>query len=169
MKRLLYIILIIFTLKASAQSTDVATATTSVSPKLDFSGTFLINKSKTDFGKAPSYVIPVAFSIVQTGDTIIISRMYVASPGGQNVLTDTLSTGRTSKIKSGMVDYTSVLYWNKDKNQFTINRQVSLGNDKVVGTIAETCALEENGKTLVLDKSVQGGVHYNIKGYYDKQ
>lgn len=155
------ILLFLFSFSAMQAQT---TQTTRAAVAANFSGTFLLNRSKTDFGKLSANLLPVGFNILQVGDSVFITRLWMGSPAVQ---TDTLTVTKSSKIKFGAFDYVSLLSWSQDKSQFTVKRDVFIGKGMQVGKAIEVSYLEENGKTLVFDKTMQGS--YNIKGIYDKQ
>jgi hypothetical protein len=136
--------------------------------KINYSGNWLINKSKTDFEKsrAAEWVVPRTLKIEQAPDKLTLTRINVnAQLEEQPAIVETLSFDDTPfQRKSGdATTVTTSLIWTSDES-FTLTR-------KGVSTASEIWILEDGGKTLAVDRSVEqaDGGKYKIKCYYDKQ
>jgi hypothetical protein len=138
------------------------------SQKTDYSGNWMINKSKTDFEKsrAAEWVVPSILKIEQASDKLILTRISVnAQSEEQPAIVETLSFyGTPFQRKSGdATTVTTSLKWTSDES-FTLK-------SKGVSTASEIWTLENGGKTLVVDRSVEQADEgkYTIRCYYDKQ
>jgi hypothetical protein len=155
MKKLMFLVLLCSSVTAFAQ-------------KINFSGSWLINKTRTDFigSRAAEWVVPKTLKIDQQADKLILIRMSIDNqlqdlpPVSETLAFDGTAFQRTQA--SGLAVTTS-LHW-LDNTSFTLTR-------KGTNETEETWTLEDNGKTLVVDRNVEqaDGSKYEIKCYYDKQ
>ena len=162
MKKLLTVLLICSGMATMAQKTD-------------FSGNYLINKSKTSFDDKPEWVLPKSLRITQATKSTIISRVRLNEQLQERpALADTVSfDGKPSKmppVQGTDTKQTIALKWINDK-MFEVNIQVITADGKPDGSIVETWTKEDSGKTLVVKRDVElgSGFKYTIKGVYDKQ
>lgn len=152
MRKLIFILLLFISFHAFAQ-------------KKNFSGTWLLNKVKTDLEKAPEWVIPKTIKIDQQADKLILIRTSLdASLNEQAPVQETLSFDGTPFIRnagSGSV-ITTAIHWTDDQT-FTLNRKGS-------NTANETWSLLNEGKVLSIVRTVEqeDGLKYTLKCYYDK-
>ncbi len=135
--------------------------------RTDFSGMWILDKSRTQFGDAPEYVLPRYYKVDQQSSKIILSITTVDQQSkDEPTVVDSLGFDGVPferKSTSGLI--ASSLKWNNDRS-FTLTKKSQKVN------ITETWTEEDNGKTLVCDRSVEqtgNGFKYNIKGYYTKQ
>jgi hypothetical protein len=139
----------------------LSSSITAFAQKANFSGNWLINKSKVDFGEAPEWILPRSFKIVQTADRLFISRILLKGDlTEQAPINDTLSfDGSAFKNPLEAVS----IHWLNDQS-FTLNRKSN-------SEVNETWTLEDGGKTLVINRDVKqsNGMQYQIKSVYDKQ
>lgn len=162
-KNILHISLII--LLAFATNTLFAQST-------NFSGKWQINKTKTDFGQAPEWVLPKIYAVSNGKSAFIISRVTLDAQLNEHPSTETLTfDGKEalSTLYNGS-KRTSSLKWSADQQSFTITAS-SVMNTNPGPKISDTWSLSDNGKTLVIDRTVvnpDGGT-YSLKAYYDKQ
>jgi hypothetical protein len=154
MKKILLILLLLSPVLAFAQKTN-------------FSGTWQINKDKTDFAgaRAAEWVVPKTIKTDQQNDKLVLTRISVdrdmqEQPG---IVESLPFDGAPFQRTSGDSKIYTTLHWIND-NSFTLNRKGTL-------TATENWTLEDEGKTLVIDRSVEqaDGGSYKLKCYYDKQ
>lgn len=137
-----------------------------------FNGNWTINKIKTDFGQAPETVLPKSFKVEQVGSKIAITRSTLNATGQESLYTESFSADEaTSKIvtPSGSKRIASIK-WTTDHSGFALtSTAVSSNGDPGLKT-AEQWSLANNGKALIVDRSVTqpDGLKYEIKAYYDR-
>ena len=154
MKKLLIMLLICSSITAFAQKTN-------------FTGKWLINKSKIDFGQAPEWIVPKSIQIEQGTDKITVTKTNLNPelkdlvPVTDRLTFDSKPFERTTA--AGLL-VTSSLKWLNDSS-FTI----SLKTTKQQAT--ETWNLEDSGKTLTINREVEqtDGLKYTVRCFYDKQ
>jgi hypothetical protein len=135
--------------------------------KADFSGSYVINKSKVDFGGAPEWVLPKTLKVFQSSEKIVVITTLLDDDLKEMApVSDTLGIdgkGFDRKGSSGS-QITSSVKWINDQS---LQINVQSGKRHVV----ETWTLEDNGKSLSENREVEqaNGVKYNMKAYYDKQ
>ncbi|HVW15806.1 MAG TPA: hypothetical protein VHB54_18390 [Mucilaginibacter sp.] len=140
--------------------------------KPNFTGTFTLDKAKTDFDDLPEYVLPISFKIVQSGNNLTITRTTVTDQGVERNFTETIILGGDS-VKSvipGGLHRTSIAAWNNDQMTFTIKSD-SRSADHTAGLkLTEVWSLTDEGNTLEVDRDVlqaDGGA-YQLKAFYEK-
>jgi hypothetical protein len=133
--------------------------------KTNYSGTWQIDKSKTQFGDAPEWVIPKIIKIDQQTNKLVLGRVSLDEKlQEQAPITDTLSfDDKPFQRKDSITTVVTTLNWT-DNNSFTIKRN---GHN----IAKESWSLEDDGNSLVIDRKVEqpDGFKYNIKCYYKKQ
>src|ERR1700733_11884929 len=90
--------------------------------KTDFSGNWLINKDKTNFGSAPEWIVPKSIKTDQQAGKIVIAKVSLnAQSEEQPAVVSTLAFDGTpfSRIQTNGPDVISTLHWLDDKS-FTI-------------------------------------------------
>ncbi len=135
--------------------------------KTDFSGSWLINKSKSDFGDAPEWVLPKVLKVIQSSDKIIIITTQLNEDlREKDPVADTLGFDGKGfdRISSTGNQITSNVKWINDQS---LQIDVRSGKRHVV----ETWTLQDKGKTLVENREVEqaNGLTYTLKACYDKQ
>jgi hypothetical protein len=150
----------------------ISLANLAMAQKVNFSGSYWINKQKTEFGQAPQSVLPVKLEIKQEKAQITIKRTTVNDQQQESGYTETLSfTGADNEVKlpSGSTRKAS-LKWQDDQH-FILKSQAVTSDSNPGLAATENWSLTDNGKTLVIDRSVQqpNGLNYTIKAYYDSQ
>ncbi len=138
----------------------------SFSQKINFAGNWVINKSKTDFGNAPEFVLEKTIKVEQRNDKMDIARIRLdhqlneLPPMIQTLAFD--GTSFTGPQPTGP-DVTSEMHWQNDQSLII--------NLKGASTAVETWTLDDGGKTLIINRSVQqsNGMKYSIKAVFDKQ
>jgi len=134
--------------------------------KTNFSGTWEINKDKTNFAEARAavWVVPRQIKIDQQSAQLTLTRVSTDNQlQDQPAITEVLAfNGKPFERTYGDTKVTTILNW-KDDQAISIQR-------KGASTAKETWTLEDNGKSLVIDRDVetlQG--NYHVKCYYDKK
>jgi len=134
--------------------------------KTNFSGNWVINKSKIEFGQAPEWVLPKSLKVEQQSERIVVSRTNIDQQlAEQSPIVDTLSFNGNpfQRAQSSGPIVTSTMHWLNDQS-LTLTRKGS-------STTIETWTLDDSGKTLVVNRSVEqsDGLKYTLKAFYDKQ
>ncbi|WP_259070360.1 hypothetical protein HDF24_14540 [Mucilaginibacter sp. X4EP1] len=140
--------------------------------KFDYTGTYAVNKSKIDFGKAPDWILPSRFKVTQEGKKLIIVRTIVNETGIETDRAYTFEDDKPFEYNStnGQKNI-STLLWNADKASFIISLQSTTADGKPGQNYTETWSLTDGGNTLFINRDVEqaNGLKYNIKAYYDKK
>jgi hypothetical protein len=143
--------------------------------KTNFTGTWVINLSKSDFGESPLYTAPKQLKIVQDYDNIEIERVVITASGLDSTMHEKVSlNGKPFEMITA--DQRTRVYkinWSKDE-QILIEEYSSSysGNaSDVEYNTTEKWALTPDGLGLILDKQVKvaNGYAYAIKAVYDKK
>jgi hypothetical protein len=96
-----------------------------VAQKTSFSGTWIINKSKINFGGAPEWVLSKGFTIDQQNDKIIIERVMFNEKMEEHGYTEKLpfdgSVSRITIYTGGKRN--SSIKWNDDEQILALNTQ----------------------------------------------
>ncbi len=150
----------------------VAIAAISAKAQTNFSGTYVINKSKIDFGKAPEWVLPSAFEVVQNGDKLTISRTTVDQAGKETTRKLDFQPGQATDYTTSSGDKNECLVaWAGDHSSFTLSVQSTKADGSAGQNYKEVWSLADNGHTLIIDRQVAqaNGMKYAIKAVYDKK
>ena len=153
MRNILFMLLASISISAFAQRTN-------------FSGTWEINKAKTNFAeaRAAEWVVPRVIKVDQQAGQLALTRISTDNQmQDQPAITEVLAfNGTPFQRNSGGTQVTTVLKWTNDRS-FTLDR-------KGASTAKESWHLEDDGKALVIDRSVDTGQgSYSLKCYYDKK
>lgn len=122
--------------------------------KAKFSGTWILNESKSDFGDYGRMWASNKLIIVQKWRKMSIER-FSSGPTGEeyNVLENYTMNGE--ECENPIFEQskkTSTVTWSDDKQSLTINSKLELefeGQEMIMDTI-ETLTLEDDGKALVI-------------------
>lgn len=139
--------------------------------KANFSGTWKLNKEKTDFGKLSENVVPIKVSVDQDSDTIIIDRLT------KNSVKELHSYIERLPFNGSNVENMINLYTKKVASiqlgngaQLTETAQYINYSDNVRYKGIETWILSNAGKTLTVTREDKAnGSSYLRKMIYDKQ
>lgn len=140
----------------------------------NFSGSYSLDKQKTDFGPAPQWILPQSYTITQQGSAITIIRAML-DPQMQSHR-DTLqlradgSTFQNSSYSGKRQSF--ILTWAADKKSFTVTLHSVTPDGQPFANSTETWSLDDSGKLLLAERSVEqvsNGSKYTLKGYYDKK
>jgi len=153
MKKIIFAFLICCTTAAFAQ-------------KINFSGSWQLDTNKTAFGEAPKNIIPWNLTVAQQADKLVLTRVLLNEqlqalpPKVETLALD----GTPFQQTAGDTQIVTTIHWLDDASlMLTRNGTISA---------TETWTLEEDGKTLFIDRSVEqksNGFKYNIKCYYTRQ
>lgn len=136
-----------------------------------FSGKWVLNLRKTDFKQAPDWLLPKSLEVTQKNDAIIIqARVYDKDMVG-HYYTETLPFDGTSRQTAtyGSSKRTVSLKWDYGDKNFVLSVHAVTDQDDTGTDFTETWSLENDGKTLVLDRVATQYGDYSIKAYYDKK
>lgn len=158
--KLICLIVLMSAFKANAQSTN-------------FSGTWQIDTTRTNFNGAPPYILPHTLKVSQTHAGIIIDRGSINGQGQEKHYNEQIaSDGKSSQTTtaSGNTEIDS-LSWSADKTSLVLGISAKSPDGNPILSATETWTLADNGKTLIIDRHVEqtGGMKYDIKAYYIKQ
>lgn len=148
------------------------TSTRAQAQSPDLSGKWQIDKTKTNFGRAPEYVLSHALNVTQTNSGLTVDRTQLNAQGEEKHYTQTLRLdGKSTQTitTNGNMETDSVQAHSSDSLTLGTSARTPAGAPILNAT--ETWTLEDNGHTLVIDRKVQqsSGMKFGIKGYYDKQ
>jgi len=145
-----------------------------VKAQTNFSGSYSLDKQKTDFGPAPQWILPQAYTITQQGANLIIIRDMLDPQSQQH--RDTLqlkadgSVFQNASYSGKKQSFT--LAWSTDQKSFTLTLHSVTPAGEPFLNMTETWSLDADGKTLVIDRNadqVSIRSKYSIKAYYTKQ
>jgi hypothetical protein len=140
--------------------------------KNSFSGNWQINTQKTDFGKAPEWILPEKFTINQANNQITIIRLLHDPQLQAHVDTALLSYDNkvyeNRSYSNKKQSYS--LKWDADQKGFSITLHSLTDDNHPFSDITEKCSLSDDGKTLTINRKVEqaSGLKYSIVAYYDK-
>jgi len=137
----------------------------------NFTGKYKVNKTKTNFGDAPEFILPRYILVNQDKGNIIISRTQLDQQSKEQVpVVDTLlfdGSEFKGKTNSGNIS-TSKLKWLNDQS-FQLDISVATTDSTIRLKVIEIWKLEEDGKILFVGRAVeQGTMKYNTKAYFDR-
>jgi hypothetical protein len=139
----------------------------------NYSGHWKINRSKTQFGDSPDYVAAMGFSITQEKNNIVIESILLDEQSKEHLFKQSLTFDGKSYIN---IDYkntkkTSAVNWIAGESSFMLSTARVTADGRPGDTSKELWSLEDEGKTLIVDRSIKqnDGDEYTIKVYYDKQ
>ena len=158
MKRALLIILLLWPLLSMAQ-------------KADFSGKWNISSKKTDISQVPDWLPTRSFEIKQKNDEITIAAKFYDDQMTQHYYTETLPFDGTEveTITYGDNKRFVSLKWRFDDKSFTLSVRPATSDGSTSADFSETWSLENDGKTLVVERNATQANGYHLKAYYDKK
>lgn len=139
---------------------------------IDFTGNYVINKEKTNLGPAPEWILPRYLKVEQQANRSLITRTTLnKNLEEQMPVTDTLAFDGSIFIRQTNVKkVNSLLIWKND-SIFIIEKKTLTPDGQLEGSITEQWQLEEEGKTLVINRSIEqsNGVKYATRAVFDRQ
>ena len=140
--------------------------------KVDFSGTYMMNKKETNLGPAPEWILPRYIKVEQQKKKTVIARTGLSQQlVEQPPVADTLAfDGAAFLRKSAGYNAISTLKWDSDTSFVVVRKNVNDMNI-VVGTITEGWTMENGKKTLVVNRSVEqaNGMKYTTRAVFNRQ
>jgi hypothetical protein len=143
----------------------------SMAQKTVFSGKWALNLRKTDFKQAPDWIAAKSFEITQKNDVIVIQAKVYDQQMVEHYYTETIPfDGTTSETGTYNRNKRIVsMKWDYGDKTFVLSIRSVTGDDGSGKDFTETWSLENEGKTLVVDRVATQGDDYSIKAYYDKK
>jgi hypothetical protein len=162
--RVLALTIIVFSLSASLKVNG---------QQLNFTGQWQLNKSRTDFGQAPEYVLSRALKVTQDAKGLSVDRTNLTTSGEEKHYAQQFSSdGKSTQTitVAGNMETDSLVVGAAD-SVLTLGMSFMSATNVPVATGVETWTLEDSGNALVIDRKMTNpdGKGYEIKGYYDKQ
>ncbi|HZY37571.1 MAG TPA: hypothetical protein VFE53_13030 [Mucilaginibacter sp.] len=138
--------------------------------KTDFSGKWNLNLKKTDLSRIPNWLPTRSFEIKQKNDVITIEAKMYDDQMDQHYYTETLPfDGTTTEtITYGDNKRMVSMKWNFDNKGFMLSVRLAPSDGPSGTDFTETWSLENDGKTLVIDRIPAQANGYALKAYYDK-
>ena len=148
----------------------LTSASLSQAPKSNFSGSWILNVEKSEFGNTPQNAAVKQFSIDQKVDSIYIDRITINANNEQEKSSEVLSFDGKECVKSfpnGRIKKSSVT-WSPDGNVMTTVSSYSAPDDreKIDYVLTQTWEFANNNKELLVNLQSPA---YTIKLIYDKQ
>jgi len=140
--------------------------------KTNLIGTYTLNKTKTDFGQVPQWVIPVKLKVINNDGKITLVRTVTDQAGTAS--DRTLAFGNNTTIDynspSGAKNKATVQFGD-DRSTLTLSQTSTDASGQPGLSFKEIWSLTDGGKNLQVDRHVEqpDGLNYDIKLYYDKQ
>jgi hypothetical protein len=146
-------------------------------PRTDFSGIWIIDYSKSEFGQAPHFTAAKQIMVKEKDNVIDIERIQdsrISNNPDTTVIEKLTFDGLVYKnITSTHQQKSSKLIWSDDGQNFKILTKLSLPDnpDKEKYRQLEHWTLTEAGKKMIIDKTVETntGFKYTVKAVYDKK
>jgi hypothetical protein len=149
--------------------------TAQIVKRTDFSGNWLINFQKSEFGEIPHYTASKQVKAVQTPGNIVVELLMVSASGADSIVNETLPlNGKALDTLGGDQRKRRVTaHFSEDGRTLTIITSASVPNDQKTEQykITETWNISTTGESLVLKKTIQStdGFEYSINAVYDKK
>lgn len=141
----------------------------------NFSGTWVINVPKSEFGDNPLYVVPKQVKIIQDKDKLAVELFVTAVSGADSTMNEKIPfDGKafdTVTADQRTRHYTVSWAVNNQVLKLDYSSSYSGNPNKEEYHTIETWKLSEDGKELTLNKQVKVliGYEYSVKAVYDKQ
>lgn len=142
--------------------------------KPDLSGTWVLNKSKSDFGDSPAYVLQKQLDITGKNGTVIINYTASTEAGKDSVFKLAYTPGKvldnlTAEHRTQHFQAT----WTDNDQVFKIEHSSSFSEkpDSEEYHTVQRFQLSADGRELTLEKQVKvyNGYSYAVTGVYDKR
>lgn len=123
--------------------------------KSNFSGTWALNESKSDFGNSQFRMGASEIIILQKGKELTDDRTYMGFDGNEIKLSDKYTLDGKECENEGMWESTkkSTLSWSDDKKSLIISSTVyfNMNGEDMEIEISETWKLADDGKALIIE------------------
>lgn len=137
----------------------------------DFSGTWSLNREKTDFGELSENSTPLKVTVSQSKDSIRIERLSKNGQGETNIYIETLPFN--GKVQENLIKSTkkfSAVEWSGDGQSLIENANYSDSSAQMEYKGIETWLLSDNGTLLTISRVDEvAGSKYLKKMVYEKQ
>lgn len=160
--KFLAITLISYSLSANAQQ------------KANFSGEYILNKTKTTFGEKPEFVLAKKLLVTQNAKEAIITRINLTEELKEKApVTDSIAfngaiykrpmPGRAASVVSSSIKWINGV-------TLEISQEAVESDGKLIMKTLERWSQEDDGTIIKIMRCVKQGddFHYDITGYYDK-
>lgn len=143
--------------------------------KTDFTGTWIINLSKSDFGDSPLYVAPKHLKVKQYTDKIEIERVVIGVSGADSTMHEQIAFGggEMEMITADKRTRHYTINWVEDGKKMLEEYSSSYSNNpgEEEYHTTEMWQLSADGKQLTLKKKVvvSNGYEYEVTAVYEKQ
>jgi len=142
--------------------------------RADFSGTWIINIEKSEFGEAPHYTASKEITIKQFSNQIDVQKIGQAHAGGDTTVKEKSTfDGQFTKIITADNGIKSLkAQWSQDSQSLVYFTSCTMPNsEKEYYHQSEKFSLSPNGKSLTEVKQVEinDGSKYQIIAVYDKK
>ncbi|MGH2646379.1 MAG: hypothetical protein ACRDE8_02385 [Ginsengibacter sp.] len=159
-----WVILIILSIGGTA-FTNISTIS-----RPDFSGTWLINEGKSEFGEHPLYIASRQIKVKQNDDDIFIERVNMddSLSYSETISFDGQASKSITTVKRAKV---ARIKWDDSFEKFTEEADYSIEGDgnKPAFTSAETWSMSGDGNTLTIFTLFEvPAATYSIKAVYDR-
>lgn len=140
------------------------------------SGDWAINLAKSNFGKAPTYIMPVALTVEFKGDSVAATGRSMDATGNPSSSSAKYSLNG-STISVSLTDggkRLAMVQWLPNHNGFTKDFTYQTPGDpvKVTRKVKETWTFSDDGKTLTVVQNVDSvtpEIKYTITAVYDRK
>jgi hypothetical protein len=136
----------------------------------DFSGKWVLNVTKSEFGDIPLYAAVKQFDIKQNNDSIFIKKITIDENNHEKETTENISFNSQPSIQilDNKRTKKSAAQWSSNGQVLTIANNYSLPGEpeKIDYSFLQTWSLTEDGKELNVNLK---SPTYSIKAIYDKQ
>jgi hypothetical protein len=137
----------------------------------NFSGSWKLNESKSNFGDAPFRFAATSMVVTQEGNNLTVNSTQPGMDGGEMKTSAKYTLDGKTCENQGFMDMMrkSVVTWSEDKSSIKITSTIN--SDMGEMNFSEAWKLTENGKVLMVESampSMDGG-EMKTTAAYDKQ
>lgn len=148
-----------------------ALAFTTKAQQTNFSGTWKLNTSKSEFGNTPSMAAVQSYVVEQNAKDISLKWTTLGNNGGEVTSSQKVPLDGSSVsayLQQPQRTRISTIQFSKDGKTILFNKSYSKPDEpsEIDYTLTEKWALQNDGKELVIDLKSPA---YTIKAVYDKQ
>ncbi|MCR8556961.1 hypothetical protein KXD93_04880 [Mucilaginibacter sp. BJC16-A38] len=141
--------------------------------KTNFSGTWVLNISKSDFGDSPTYVLQKQLDITDNSTSIKIKYTATTEAGADSVFVLTYSQGKVLDNLTAEKRTQHFKFMRPESDDFTLEHSSSFPQkpDSEEYHTFQQFHISADRKQLTLDKQVKvyNGYAYTVKGVYEKK
>jgi len=134
----------------------------------NINGSWKINLSKSDFGGAPSSIMPSQIDLRQKADSL-----WVIFHGTQTASSSYLLDGKAVEKSAEGATLKTTMGWSADRHGFQKEQSMISTQGTIIRTIKETWVISLDGKTLNIQQAVSlpsaPAENYETNLIYEKQ